>query len=399
MIFYVGCCLLFGSVQAEILVEKPTLRPALPQTGLRSLMESPESVNKSPFATLDDECNDAFAELAENPEKTSNSYQCVKGGYLGEGSFGAVFTVKKVLPQNTVATSTTKKKDQKHDWEVRVPTNNPKNQSPPASSSTFAMKLINQQNDEDIKRIQKEFEILKKMETVNFIRVEEIIVLETRVLLFMEMATNGDFYDYHFGLYSLLKPSDPIWIFFYFKQMVKAMVDFHKKGFVWRDLKMQNMVVSGHLVKMIDFDTAITLKAKANNFLGTSRYQDPAAIIDGLKPEDSRIKEKPFDPVKIQNPKYVWDYYTDIYNLGVVLYEISFKKLPFEAPQEWKESPIEELMAAKLNGLVIIPKGTHVALTYLLSQMLLLEPSHRPQAWQVLYIIHTLGPLDDYKLD
>jgi len=109
----------------------------------------------------------------------------------------------------------------------------------------------------------------------------------------------------------------------------------HQKAIIHRDLKPANILVvevdGKAMPRIIDFGLAKTLtpyfsgesmNTLAGSFLGTPGYMSPEQADPGIQDVDTR---------------------TDVYSLGVVLYELLTGFLPFDAAQ-WKNLPLEELL-------------------------------------------------------
>jgi len=108
------------------------------------------------------------------------------------------------------------------------------------------------------------------------------------------------------------------------KQVCEGLIEAHKLGVVHRDLKPQNIMIDKEgNVRIMDFGIARSLKAKgitaAGMMIGTPEY---------MSPEQAEIKET--------------DQRSDIYSLGVILYEMVTGRLPFEG-----ESPLSIAMKHK----------------------------------------------------
>lgn len=107
-----------------------------------------------------------------------------------------------------------------------------------------------------------------------------------------------------------------------FLQVCHAIHHAHRKGIIHRDLKPSNILVvqtdTGYQVKVIDFGIAkataavsdITMQTQVGVFMGTPAYMSPEQA-DGLAE--------------------IIDIRTDIYSLGVILYELLTGVRPFEA--------------------------------------------------------------------
>ena len=103
-----------------------------------------------------------------------------------------------------------------------------------------------------------------------------------------------------------------------FKQALQGIGAAHKRGIVHRDIKPANIMVNGEgLIKVMDFGIAKVLGAtgttRTNLQMGTVWYMAPEQVLN--RPVDAR---------------------TDIYALGVTLYEILSGQVPFRANSEYE---------------------------------------------------------------
>ena len=103
-------------------------------------------------------------------------------------------------------------------------------------------------------------------------------------------------------------------------QISEVLDDLHQQGIVHRDIKTSNIkITSEGNIKLFDFGISkggdLPAMTRSTDFLGTIQY---------MSPEQTEGKEV--------------DIRSDIYSLGIVIYEMLFQKLPFDAP-----SPVEVL--------------------------------------------------------
>ncbi len=110
-------------------------------------------------------------------------------------------------------------------------------------------------------------------------------------------------------------------------QLAQVLSDLHNQGIIHRDIKSSNVkLTSAGNIKLFDFGISkgkdLPAMTRSTDFLGTLQYMSPEQA-DG---RDVDIR-------------------SDIYSLGIVLYEMLFGELPFDAP-----SPVEVLeMQRKQN--------------------------------------------------
>jgi eukaryotic-like serine/threonine-protein kinase len=166
-----------------------------------------------------------------------------------------------------------------------------------------------------------------------------------------------------------------------FIQVCHAIQHAHQKGIIHRDIKPSNILVTSHdgvpVPKVIDFGIAkategrltdATVYTQLHQFLGTPAYMSPEqADLSGLD-IDTR---------------------TDIYSLGVLLYELLIGSTPFDA---------QELMAQGLDALrkticekVPIRPSTRLA-NLRGDQLTATAKRHGTDAWKLLHVLK--GDLD-----
>ena len=117
-----------------------------------------------------------------------------------------------------------------------------------------------------------------------------------------------------------------------FIELAGALEHIHSKGFIHRDVKPHNVLLSGEekKFKFTDFGIAhaedMTRMTRAGDFIGTVKYMSPELLAAHRAGIDKR---------------------TDIYSLGVTLYEALTLTLPFKADSE--EKLIGEILAGHYN--------------------------------------------------
>jgi serine/threonine protein kinase len=114
------------------------------------------------------------------------------------------------------------------------------------------------------------------------------------------------------GMIRMMGQMSPSQVVSIAKQVCKGLTEAHNLGVIHRDLKPQNIMIDrGGNARIMDFGLARLISAKgitgAGVMLGTPEY---------ISPEQAETKDV--------------DHRTDIYSLGVILYEMVTGRLPFE---------------------------------------------------------------------
>jgi serine/threonine protein kinase/Tol biopolymer transport system component len=116
-------------------------------------------------------------------------------------------------------------------------------------------------------------------------------------------------------------------------QIASGLAAAHQKGVVHRDLKPENVfVTSGELLKILDFGLSIT-KTAATHEASTALRTEPGVVMGTahyMSPEQIRGQ--------------ALDARSDIFSLGIVLYEMLSGRVPFDAP-----SPVETMNAILID--------------------------------------------------
>jgi serine/threonine protein kinase len=145
------------------------------------------------------------------------------------------------------------------------------------------------------------------------------------------------------------------------KEILKALEYIHSNGVVHRDLKPENILVDEHdHIKLIDFGIA---GDSASRRLTYANFTATLGTPDYIAPEQVKGKRG--------------DARTDLYSMGVILYEMLTGKLPFSGP-----SP----MAAMNDRVLNHPIPPSVA-----------DPSITPQLQEILYRALERDPKNRYS--
>jgi serine/threonine protein kinase len=174
-----------------------------------------------------------------------------------------------------------------------------------------ALKLIRPEIAADkntIERFGNEMKLARKIAHRNVCKMYHLSEKEGNHYIVMEYVRGEDLK----GMIRMMGQMSPGQIVSIVKQVCKGLSEAHNLGVIHRDLKPQNIMIDrGGNVRIMDFGLARSLRTKgitgAGIMLGTPEY---------LSPEQAETKDV--------------DHRTDIYSLGVILYEMVTGRLPFE---------------------------------------------------------------------
>ena len=219
----------------------------------------------------------------ENNELLTNKYKIIK--LLGEGSFGKVYLSEEIKSNNKVV-----------------------------------IKSIDIRSMSEIQRnlIINEIKIMKKLNHFNVIKYIDFIHDKKNYFYFiiMEYANKGDLSNIIFEKKNLKTNFNEKEILSIFIQIVNGLKYIHFNKIIHRDLKSQNIFLlktknNNLIIKLGDFGISKILNNTLNNastIIGTPFYFSPE-IINGEK----------------------YDYKSDLWSLGIILYQMMTLKLPFDS--------------------------------------------------------------------
>ena len=259
----------------------------------------------------------------ENKKRKIETYKYI--GLLGEGSYGKVYLV--------ISNSTKK---------------------------YYAMKTIeiSQLNEEQKKEALQEAKILKKLDHPNIIKLKEVFIAKKPKETLNIITEYADGEDLSKKIKKQIQekkyfPEDQI--LDWFTQICLAVYYIQKNKILHRDIKPQNVFLTkSSMVKLGDFGISKNLNTtweKAVTFIGTPYYISPEIV---------------------QNQPY--SFKSDIWSLGVLLYELIALKYPFDA------SSLPKLMIKIMKGqyMKIKDKNFSTELKNLVYMILNVNPDKRP---------------------
>ena len=171
-----------------------------------------------------------------------------------------------------------------------------------------AIKVVNDPNlgEKGRDRLLREARLAAQLNHVNIVAIHDVIEIDGTPQVVMEYVEGQSVHE--------RPPSDLDQILDISKQLCSALTHAHQHGIVHRDLKPENILLTGDgTVKLADFGLAASLASRISSdgaFIGTVYYVAPETV-----------------------QKHPIDARTDLYALGVMLYEWCTGKLPFTASE------------------------------------------------------------------
>ena len=180
------------------------------------------------------------------------------------------------------------------------------------TNKKVAIKILEKEKillKEDLERVKREINILKKFNNLNIIKIFEIYETKNYHYFIMEYCEKGELFNY---IVDNQKLKDKEASYFYY-QLINGLEYIHSKGIVHRDLKPENLLIGkGKILKIIDFGLS-------NYFNGKNLLVTPCGSPCYASPE------------MVSGKKYN-GFCIDVWSTGIILYAMLCGYLPFEDP-------------------------------------------------------------------
>jgi serine/threonine-protein kinase len=166
-------------------------------------------------------------------------------------------------------------------------------------------------NPELRQRFLNEAKIQRRLEHPNVVPMRKFLIEKEKLYIVMEFIDGGTLAQH---LRQLRRPMTVSEVILIFRQMLEGLGFAHSQGVIHRDVKPSNILLTRlGVAKLADFGIAHTLGAArlTRKALGNPAYMSPE---------------------QIQGAKL--DHRTDIYSLGIILYEMLTGRVPFEHPED-----------------------------------------------------------------
>ena len=207
---------------------------------------------------------------------------------------------------------------------------------------------ITQKND--IARVKKEIDILKKLRHNNIVHLYNVIDTQTNIFLIMEYCNGIELFDY-ITKNKCIKESEAC---YFYQQIISGIEYLGKLNITHRDIKPENLLVSkDKKIKIVDFGLSNTYK---NNELLKTACGSPFYAA----------------PEMIKGEKYNGDK-VDIWSSGIVLYAMVCGYLPFE------DNDNQKLYQKIIEGKLEFPPFLSDEAKDIISHILNVNPNKRYQ--------------------
>lgn len=225
------------------------------------------------------------------------------------------------------------------------------------SQKTYALKIVDLQKlgPLDKQNVEKEVKIHSQMEHRHIIGLIDYFIEENTVYIVLEYCKRGNLFRY-LNRNSRIRETE---IKRFFEQTCQAIEYMHSSGLINRDIKPENILLDDDMnVKVCDFgwschktdDNYKRLKA------GTYAYMSPESLM-GLSQDES----------------------SDVWSLGILLYELLFKREPYRGT-----STNELLTQIKLKPLDFTQRDIFPKAKILIIQLLQQNKAKRPTVGDIL---------------
>lgn len=155
-----------------------------------------------------------------------------------------------------------------------------------------------------------ELNALMRLDHPHVIKVYDYFVHDNICFMILEDCINGNISEF-MKKRTIKENQITKWCY----EVIDALSYIHQQGIVHLDIKPSNILIDQYeRVKLADFGVAQPSDLRCENYVGTTYFMAPEVL-----------SKEPFDP-----------YAADVWSLGVTLYYMIFKQLPFKNEGQWE---------------------------------------------------------------
>ena len=213
-------------------------------------------------------------------------------------------------------------------------------------------------NKVEVESVKQESKVLAKINSTYVVKHFESFIEKNKLIIVMEYCEQGDLSKLIQRQRLKKKPFEEKLIWQYFLQICLGLKYLHDNKILHRDVKTLNVFITGSgQIRIGDLGVAKSLMFtnNANTMVGTPYYLSP----------------------EICNEKS-YDHKSDVWSLGVLLYELVTLSLPFNANNQGA------LVLKIIKGEYAEPSTKYSNLTELIRRILVVNPSKRPSIQDIL---------------
>ena len=245
-----------------------------------------------------------------------------------------------------------------------------------------AMKKIDssEMKDTEKERVQKEVENMKSMSIPTFIEFYDYENDNDTQKIYMEYADQGTLENKIAQMKKEGKDFTSEEIFNIFIQILLGLYALNENGYMHQDIKSENILLKNQKIKEknylvvklseIGFSRKLDGKIGSKSHFGTPYY---------LSPEIASNEEK-------------YDFNSDIWSLGVILYEMATNKLPWFQPKINYEEYLKLMINNKKAPL---PENVNEKIKYLIKIMLKKDPERRATLKEIITLDFVYKKIED----